>query len=135
MYDNMFFLKNSFTEYNGIAICGTRGWICPNDTLFTDHDVKIYNREVNRMRNSLMLAKGKGFDDIMVIMHFPPTNDKLEKSDFTALFDEFGVKTVVYGHLHGEISFRNCLNGSVDGINYYLVSADYLNFMPTKISI
>jgi hypothetical protein len=133
MYDNMFFVKNSYYDYNGIAICGTRGWICPNDTLFTDHDLKIYNRDVNRLRTSLEAAKQKGYKEIVAMLHFPPTNDKKEISGFVELFKEYDVKKVVYGHLHNEDYFHNSLIGEVDGIEYFLTSADYLDFTPVKI--
>ena len=41
----MFFIKNNYAVYEDYAICGTKGWICPNDTRYTDHDNKIYKRE------------------------------------------------------------------------------------------
>ena len=30
-YPGMRFLKNDFDTYEGWAVCGTRGWLCPND--------------------------------------------------------------------------------------------------------
>mgnify|MGYP000281970966 FL=1 len=40
MFDSMSFLKNNFYEFENYLICGTRGWICPGDTRYTDHDKK-----------------------------------------------------------------------------------------------
>lgn len=133
MYDNMFFLKNSFYDYNGIALCGTRGWLCPNDTKFTDHDMKIYQREAGRLERSLKMAADKGYKDFIVLLHFPPTNDKGEKSDFVDIIARYSPKKVVYGHLHGRDKYSNSLMGMVDGTEYILVSADYLQFKPTLI--
>ena len=31
LYDNCSFIQTNFYEYNGYAICGGRGWICPNE--------------------------------------------------------------------------------------------------------
>ena len=46
---------------------------------------------------------------------------------------EFDVKKVIYGHLHGPVLMGNLLNGYVDGIEYILSSADYINFNPKRI--
>jgi ser/thr protein phosphatase len=133
MYDNMIFVKNSYTTYNNIAVCGTRGWVCPNDSLYTEHDKKIYLREANRLRNSINMAINDGYFEIIAALHFPPTNDKKEESLFTNIFKEYNIKTVIYGHLHGEKSFYSSYQGLFNGIKYSLVSADYLKFKPIKI--
>lgn len=135
LYDDMFFLKNNFTTYNDIAICGTRGWVCPNDTKYTDHDQKIYEREVGRLKLSIDEAVRMGYsgDNILVAMHYPPTNDKQQNSLFVDALKAYGIKKIIYGHLHGASKYNNSLMGDVDGIHYTLVSADYLNFKPIKI--
>src|SRR5437588_7975869 len=38
---------------NRIAVAGTRGWTCPNETSFDEQDAKIYEREVGRLRSAL----------------------------------------------------------------------------------
>ena len=38
-----------------------------------------------------------------------------------------------YGHLHGEESFKMGLKGIRNGIEYNLVSADYVDFVPIKV--
>ena len=57
LYDDMSFLQNNFYQYEEYAICGTRGWICPNDVKFTEDDEKIYKREAHRLKLSLDAAK------------------------------------------------------------------------------
>jgi len=130
---NMHFIQNSFFEADGYAICGSRGWLCPGDEYYSTQDEKIYKREVLRLRASLTSAKEAGFSDIIGVLHFPPTNDKLNASGFTDLFEEFGVKQVVYGHLHGPESFKRGLSGSFNGVEYKLVSLDYLRCKPFKV--
>ena len=61
LHDSMYFLQNTFYEAENMAICGTRGWICPGDDDFTPHDEKIYKRELGRLKLSLEAAAAAGF--------------------------------------------------------------------------
>lgn len=135
MFDSMCFLKNNFYEYGDYLICGTRGWICPGDTRYTDHDKKIYLREVGRLKLSVESAinSGRFNDNIILMMHFPPTNDKHDKSEFIELIEKYNIKKVIYGHLHGKKKYDNSLIGNKNNVEYSLVSADYLDFTPIKI--
>ena len=63
LFDNMNFIQNSYFIYGQYAICGTRGWLCPNDVKFDVDDEKIYKREVNRLKLSLNSAKKDGFEN------------------------------------------------------------------------
>ena len=125
--DEFHFLQNNFFEADEYAICGSRGWVCPGDEYYSEHDEKIYKREILRLKASLTSAKNAGFSKIIVSMHFPPMNDKSNVSGFTELFDEFGVEHVVYGHLHGAEGFKKGVFGNVNNVEYKLVSLDYLN--------
>lgn len=133
LYQGMDFMQNNYFLYEDMAICGTRGWVCPNDNKFTEHDKKIYDRELNRLKLSLDQAVKNNHDSIIVMTHYPPTNDKKEPSDFTNLYEFYGVKRVFYGHLHGKESFEIGLKGMINGVEYSLVSSDYLDFNPLKI--
>lgn len=133
LYDDMSFLQNNFYQYEEYAICGTRGWICPNDVKFTADDEKIYKREAHRLKLSLDAAKKAGFKKIIVITHYPPTNDKLDPSLFTEIYESYGVEKVVYGHLHGKESFKMGLKGIRNEVEYNLVSCDYVDFNLIKI--
>lgn len=133
MYENTKFLQNNFYVYEDYAICGTRGWMCPAGDKYTTKDEKIYNREQIRLRLSLEAAKKKGFEKIIVMLHYPPTNEKFEESEFTKIIKEYAVEKVIYGHLHGPVLLGNVLNGYLDGIEYILSSADYIDFNPRRI--
>lgn len=133
LYDDMSFLQNNFYQYKEYAICGTRGWICPNDFKFTEDDNKIYKREAHRLKLSLDAAQKAGFKKFIVITHYPPTNDKLEPSLFTDIYESYGVEKVIYGHLHGKESFKMGLKGNRNNVEYYLVSCDYTDFKLIKI--
>ena len=133
LYDNCKFMQTNFYEYGEYAICGGRGWICPNDVKFDSKDEQIYKREENRIRISLEAARKNGYEKIIVVTHYPPTNDKLEESLFTRLYEEYKVEKVIYGHLHGKESFKMGLKGIRNGVEYILASCDYLNFDLIKI--
>ncbi len=137
LYDDMTFLQNhcyiTDVDDRKVAICGTRGWICPGMTGFDDHDNKIYERELIRLRFSLEEAKAAGADHIIAALHYPPTNDKKQTSGFTSVLEEYGVSKCVYGHLHGKDVFKNGLKGNMNGISYELVSLDYLECEPKLI--
>ena len=134
-FENIEFMQNNAMEYNGTALCGTRGWLHPSWEGFGAEDRKIFDREVLRMELSLKDAEKRYGTDVekYVFMHYPPTSGIYAENDMTRLFAEFNVKKVFYGHLHGA-AHRNSVKGEYDGVEYALVSADYLQFMPKKIA-
>lgn len=132
MYDNTKFLQNNFYTYEDYAICGSRGWILEGSDRFTEKDKKIFNREIIRLRLSLDKAKEAGFNKFIVMIHYPPINEKIEASAFTEIFKDYGVEKVIYGHLHGP-ALGSAFDGEHEGVNYIITSCDYLNFDPIRI--
>lgn len=128
LYEDIHFIQNNFFLYEDYALCGSRGWNLKTEN-YTEHDYKILNREIIRLKLSLDAAVTKGYSKIIVLMHYPPVTDTFESSPFTRIFSDYGVKTVLYGHLHGP-SLQKVFNGEIDGVNYILTSSDYLNFDP-----
>ncbi len=127
LFEDITFLQNHCYKVDETtAICGTRGWICPGTDGFDGHDKKIYERELIRLRFSLEEAKSSGAGDIIVSLHYPPTNDKHIPSGFTEMMEEYGVRTCIYGHLHGKEIFKKGYQGTMNGIKYRLVSLDYM---------
>ena len=129
----MNFIHNEAYMIGDLAICGTRGWNCPGTEGFDEHDQKIYSRELLRLRASLEDGRKKGAREIIGVLHYPPTNDKHQVSGFTELMSEYGVKTCVYGHLHGKEKFRRGIKGVLNGVEYKLVSLDYLDARPLRL--
>jgi len=129
-WPNFRFLYNNFQVYSDVAICGTRGWVCPGSSGFTVEDDVIYRRELLRLENSLKQAKSAGYKRLIGVLHYAPTNEKLESSGFTELFERYEVELVVYGHLHTEFGFKAGITGNFGGVEYRLVSADYREFIP-----
>jgi predicted phosphohydrolase len=132
-FPDMFFVQNNYYEYDTYLICGTRGWVCPNKQNFDGHDEKIYKRELIRLKLSLDSARKVSQKPIIVMTHYPPTNEAYEASGFTELYESYGVSKVIYGHLHTEVSFKCGMQGIVNGVEYQLVSSDYVDFKLQKI--
>ena len=132
LYENTKFLQNNFYTYKDYAICGSRGWILNTSDKFTQKDQKILDREIIRLRLSLDAAVKSGYTKIIVMIHYPPVNEKKEPSVFTDLFKEYNVEKVIYGHIHGP-ALSNVLDEEFEGIEYIMTSCDYLDFDPKRI--
>lgn len=135
--ENFAVLQNNSFVFGDTAICGTRGWTCPetDDTgmpIFSDpHDEKLFQRELGRLKLSLESVPQHVTHKI-VMLHYPPVNGKFEKNEMITLMQEHNVATCIYGHLHS-YAMHNSFNGEHWGIQFHLVSADYLGFMPKLI--
>jgi len=132
-FDSIDFLHNDSCVIGDVSVCGTRGWKCPGDEDFSEEDAKIYRRELERLGLSLKKAAHAGeVRFIVAALHYPPFNAKREPSGFVEIMRRYGVKLCIYGHLHS-----GCVNGAVEGEHYgmdfKLVSADYLGFRPVLI--
>lgn len=127
------FVYNNSFQQGKIAIAGTRGWVCPNSKEFTSEDLKIYQRELLRLENSLKQAVKLEPEQLVAMIHYPPTNDNFEDSGFTELFESYGVSHVIYGHLHSPDGFKVGFKGERNGVQYHLTSCDYLDFKLERI--
>ncbi len=134
-FSNLSFLHNNSFVWNDYCVYGTRGWNCPGSCMFKPEDSKIYNHEVLRLENSFKSRDYKNLSckKIIVMMHYPPMNEKHEDSGFTNIIDAYNTDMVVYGHLHGKDSFLSGFTGQKNNTFYNLVSCDYLNFKLLKI--
>lgn len=128
-YKTVSFMHNNSFEAEGVSICGTRGWLYPGFSGYTESDGKYFMREVLRLESSLKSAKT---DEIYVFTHYPPMSGLCEGNAFTEMMKKYNVKKCFYGHLHG-MSHANRIREEFDGIKYYLVASDYLGFMPKCI--
>ncbi len=127
-FSDMWILNNNHYEYDGWAICGTRGWFFEEERSGA-HDEKIFKRELMRLEASLQSA---GELPKLVFLHYPPRYKGYECEEILELLKRYDVRRCFYGHLHGA-SLGLAQEGLWDGIEYSLVSADKLNFQPLKI--
>lgn len=127
-YSNQFILNNNHYEYDGWAICGTRGWFFEED-VSGQHDEKVFRRELLRLEASL---KSAGDRPKMVFLHYPPRYKGYECPEILDLLQKYEVRRCFYGHLHGP-SHKLAMEGLWDGVEYRLVAADFLNFRPFTV--
>lgn len=127
-FSNQFILNNNHFEYDGWAICGTRGWFFEEEKS-GEHDEKVFKRELMRLEASL---KSAGDLPKMVFLHYPPKYKGYECDQIVSLMEKYRVHKCFYGHLHGA-SHGLALQGLWNGVDYRLVSADYLDFKPFKV--
>ena len=128
-------LKNNAYLIEGRAVCGSRGWILPQDPAFTASDRTIYERELMRLTRSLeagaRLAKESG-GDILALVHYPPLPASGADTDFTRCIEAFEVSLCIYGHLHGR-GHKSAFEGVKNHVRYQLVAGDYIAFKPLRL--
>ena len=120
-------LFNNAYHYGDYAICGTRGWINGEGA----GDKKVLLRECGRLRTSLEAGRALQKEPL-VFLHYPPIYGGDECEEILEILMEYEVKRVYYGHIHG-YSAGYALNGSRHGIEFRLISGDFLQFQPTRI--
>ena len=123
-------LHNCACLYGDTALCGTRGWFYEEERGSDAHDAKMMNREILRLEASLRDA---GEKEKICFLHYPPIYGDYLCRGMVEKMKEYGVNRCFYAHLHGAPSHMKAVRGTVDGISYQLVSADYLNFAPWKV--
>ncbi len=126
---NIKFLHNNFYAYGDVAICGCRGWIYSA----APEDIKVYKRELLRLEYSLEAAERAGYGRKIAVMHYPPykTADCPDEN-IIGILKKYNAEICLYGHLHGSFG-KPILQGIYSGIDFSLISADYLDFVPKKI--
>ncbi len=127
-FSDLWVLNNNHYEYNGYAICGTRGWFFEEERSDA-HDEKVFKRELIRLEASL---KSAGDLPKIVFLHYPPRYKGYTCDEILELLSRYEVRQCYYGHLHGA-SHGLAMEGQWDGVDYKLVAADKLNFKPHKI--
>ena len=130
------FLFNNAYETDDFILAGSRGWFFDDAAGIpdgVDFD-KIVAREAGRLRMSLTAARacaGYAKKETLAFMHFPPVWNGREVAPIVDTLAEFGVSRCFVGHIHGNYTVRP--NVEYRGIEFTLVSADYLDFVPHVI--
>lgn len=126
---SMHYLQNNSFTIEGYDICGTRGWIPRDHKDFTDHDEKVFTRELMRLENSI---KASGDNKKIVMLHYPPINQDKSLNEFYDICKNHKVEHLIYGHLHG-IGHSIIKEGNIGGIDIKCVAGDYIDFTPVRI--
>lgn len=125
---NLNLLNNNCYAYEDWAICGTRGWFFEEERSGAQ-DEKVFRRELIRLETSLKAAEDR---EKLVFLHYPPRYKGYTCREILDLMENYGVRQCYYGHLHGA-SHKLAMQGLWDGIEYRLLSADYLDFRPFPV--
>ena len=132
-FKNIDFIYNNSYMYENTIICGTKGWGYGEKS----EDKKLLKRENIRLELSIEdgIKKYGEEKDIIVCMHYPPSNNSEisnEMNFITTMRKYDRIKRCIYGHIHGE-PFNGRMEGNIKGIEFNLVSSDYLKFKLIKI--
>ena len=128
-FENIDFLYNNSYLVEDKIIVGTRGW----NVFDSENDKKMIKRETARLELSIKdgIQKYGNEREIIAFLHYPPITqnnlNKPENREFINMLKKYNIKRCYYGHLHGQ-SHKDAVVGIIDGIEYKLISADYLNF-------
>lgn len=122
------FLHNNTITVGDIAVCGSRGWFFDAEE---SADNKVLLREAGRLRTSINLAKETGLEPV-VFLHYPPITQNMVCEEIYNVLLETGIKRCYYGHLHGP-SMTRSINSVRDGIEFALISCDFLAFAPKLV--
>lgn len=135
-FKNIEFLHNNSYFIENKVIVGTRGWTLQD----SENSKKMIAREVNRLELSIKDAIEKYGEnkEIICIMHYPPLaknkmiNEYTYDSEFLKIMKKYNIKKCYYAHLHAK-SQEEAVEGIVDGIEFKLISGDYIEFKLEKI--
>lgn len=140
------FLQNNYYGYRDYALVGTKGFTFEGpfylnarrqvvgwDEKAEAHARELVEREAERLRSSFEAARADGYRRFIMFLHYPPTNILERDSVFTEMAEEYGAEQVIYAHCHGESRFHDSILGRKSGIDYRLVSGDYLRWQPVKV--
>ena len=121
-------LYNNCFDYGDYAICGTRGWFYEEEK-GNEHDAKIMHREIMRLETSLNAA---GDRKKLVFLHYPPVFQSYRCEEILQLLKKHEVRLCCYGQIHGK-GCNFAFNGWMDGTEFRLVSADFVDFTPVRL--
>ncbi len=126
-FERLHILHNNCAYYAEIALCGTRGWFFEENG--GPQTEKVFKRELIRLEASLKVA---GEREKLCFLHYPPLYRGYRCQEIIDLLERYEVSACYYGHLHGP-SHRLAIEGVRGGVDYHLVSADFVGFRPKKI--
>lgn len=123
-------LFNNSYRIGDVSVFGTRGWFYD---AHGEHDEKVINREIGRLKLSFAEAEKLG-GEAVAFLHYPPVYAGRECPEIMTALIECGVKRCYYGHLHGKRNHELAVTGIYKGIDFYLVAGDYTGFRPIPVA-
>lgn len=121
-------LHNNAAAVGDFAVCGSRGWFFDAGD---PADKKVILREAGRLRTSIRCSKDLGKEPI-VFLHYPPLTENAVCEEIYEVLLEEGIERCFYAHMHGP-SMMKSVNSRRDGIDFSLISGDFLGFCPKLV--
>ena len=120
------------------VIAGVLGGNCPGDQYHDENAKKYWPHclsEVKELMAKLISLKQSASPPAfsILMMHYPPFNDKGEASEMVEFIREASPSMLVYGHFHRRSEWENSWQGEHFGSHYVLSSSDARNFTPFLI--
>ena len=126
-FDSIKILHNNAFLINGISVCGTRGWLYDGTG---EKDEKVVKRECGRLITSIKEGIKLG-GKLIAFLHYPPAYGEFVCEEFINILNEYNIKQVYYGHIHG-MGFNKSLT-EIEDIKLKLVSCDCIEFTPIMV--
>ena len=124
-------LSGNAFENDGHVICGTMGWISPNDPSFDNLDMNRFNKEMQLLGKALKAAeKLNPRNGLHLLLHFPPFTTKGFETPFFDLITKYPVTTCTFGHFHFQEEWNCVPQGKINGTEFRLISTDFLHHKP-----
>lgn len=134
MPKSMIPLSGTAFEKEGHVICGTMGWVSPNDPFFDGLDMNFFKRELYSLEEALKAAvKLDPENGLHLLMHFPPFTSKGVETPFYKLITQYPVSTCTFGHFHFQEEWDSVPQGNIDGVEFRLIATDFLQHKPCLI--
>ena len=130
-------LNNNAIEVENYIICGSRGWFTDSSMQTASQNVdysKIINRELIRLKMSLECAnklRDTTNKEILTFLHFPPIWGDFKCDGIIELLKQYEIKRCFFGHIHSCYTVPS--HFEEQGIDFNLISADFLDFVPLFI--
>lgn len=131
-FENIYFLQNDSYIVENVIITGTRGWLNTR----SEENYKIQRRECERLKLSIQdgIKKFGSDKEIITFLHYPPfyKEEVPDEINYIKILELYNIKKCYYAHLHSD-SHKEAIEGTINEIDYNLVSSDYLEFDLKKI--
>ena len=130
--DDTYALQGDCMEIEGVLLCGAQGHIAPNDPYYKpDPPKNRYERELETLTHALAEAREarQPGQPLIIMMHYPPFTSDAQPTRFSEMIEAHAPATCLYGHLHRSHEWAVAVNGVRAGIDYRLLSADFVDMM------
>jgi predicted phosphohydrolase len=134
--EGFYALQGDCMEVEGVLLCGAQGHIAPDDPFYRpDPPHNRYQRELDTLQmavDAVKQARQPG-QPLIILLHYQPFTSDARPTAYSALVEELAPAMCLYGHLHRSSEWEAAINGQRAGIDYRLLSADFVDMMLQEV--